>query len=461
MTIMVPGAFENIDFSNFTKAFKTLKDRDWKRKEDLRQALLAGRISQQELVDMGDEAVTKAFGFKKPESSKEFTSGKQSAKSILNQYTGAQLQEIMSLPETDPRKIEFKSKLSGVNTPTERKIQENQANQGAQNLEKGKKELTSSELTIQAQQRKAQEDQRALEADAVRRTTANRAIMRIGGKDNLYSSYRATVDGVGLDGQPTKQGQTLTPEEIAALQTDDEYKTSFETQRQDYWKQKELDLTKQRLDENKDPKKLQAEYDAMNARKIADQSNMSNVADIMMVLKDRRLEDPKFNKVAGEKERPKGAAAGAQWDAIQAIQLSRKMESDDRKKTAMESFNRQTAGIAATLRQPDKLQEKDAQAQVDLYNDRARSILGSYIPASEIPQLAFDKKGPRGKGWIFDDRTIYLTQGTDPALDVGAVDPLESWKGKSKEDIDKALTKMSINDRAETLKQLTQRGWYK
>lgn len=434
MTIRLPNIGEQLapSMDGIRKLIASIANPNFQQQAALRQALLEGRIQPQELIDLGPEEVERRFG----KGTAGFASGKKSLKSRFEDVTAEELQRVMSMPAGTPEREEFLAGRLGIKTSTERTIGE-QAVQRNQQI-----------IDTAAQDRARETEFRVL---------ANQAISRIGGKQNLYTAY---------------QNKQLSTQELQAIQGDKEYSEVFNMQRDDYWKQQEMAFREKALNERIDPAKAAKEHNILLARKIVDTTSMSNVQDVNMVLEDRTLEQKYSGKLSDEAIAALSPTEQRVYAAVQAVKMNRTMESDDRRRTAMEYFRKQTSGIAAIFRDQRRmaeLGETGIQAQIDLYNQIARQILGPYLEDKDIPELAYDKEGPRGKRKILPDKsTVYQKKGVtafeDQAVDQAtrSGDPvIESYRGKTKQQIDMALSRVDSATAATLRQKLIQAGIYK
>ena len=450
MTIKIPSISEQISpaMGGIQKLLMGIINPNAPQQMALREALLSGRIDPQMLTDMGPEEVVKRFG----KGTEHFASGTVSPKSKLAKLSGQEIERIVKAGPGNPEYDELiAGTVPGLQTPKQRTRENQQEKIGDQTI-------ASNQNTLQKQ---AQAN--ALETE--NRVTANQAISRVGGKQNLYTAY---------------QQKQLSTQELQAIQATKEYDEIFRFQRDDYWKKQEMDFREKALNERLDPMKAAKEYNILLARKIVDTTSASNVQDVSMVLEDRKLEKMFDEQMKGKKElTPEELATltptqQRMYDAVRAVKMNRQMEGDDRKRAAMEYFRKQTSGISAMFRdrvQLEKLGEQGVNAQVDLYNELATKLLGPYLPDNEIPELAYDKKGPRSERWGPDVNTVYMRKGNDaelagiadpaPRNDSVSNDPLLSYKGKSKAQIDIALDKASPEVAARIRQELMKRGWYK
>lgn len=380
MAIKLPSFFEEIQpgMEGLTKLIANTVNPNFAQQAALRQALLEGRIDAQELIDLGSEETERRFG----KGTGGFASGKRSIKARLGDITGTQIQEILKLDPTDPRRIEFESKLTGIQTPVERDLQ-------------------TTQLAGMKQQVEDKRDSTTRERD--NRILAGHATLKVGGSDNLY-----------------RQRDKFTPQELAAIRATKEYNESFESQRDDYWNQQRIELQRQMEERRESADTIIKQQTALLARQYAEQSDRSNPNDIMLILNDGVLRD-KYTKMS-EEEAKKDPKDKVLWDAAQAVKVASERQQGQDEAKVWNAFRLETQGIKERIRN-SKLTPEERRAAVDEYNAIAANRLSGILLPSEIPQIAWDKEGPQSKktfagvDWLNpDERTLYFKQGFDQAF---------------------------------------------
>lgn len=432
MAIKLPGLAEQLapSMPGLQELFANLGNPNWKQQAALRDAINSGRINATDLAKLSDEDVERLHG--KGTAALKPRNIQPSMRDMVDKFGAQEVARRMGLPDGDPLKEEI---LTGFKTANERKASDQQVKTGDQQIKLNEIKLT--------------DEDRRTQNILLNRTVTER-LQKQGRGQNIYEDYKA-----GL----------INPEEKTQLMSDDDFRQRYDRDFRDYWSKIDENYRQKALDQKYDPKNLSREYNLQQANKIADRARDGNVvADVQTIV--AVLETPQLQEMWSGKPRPTNPDSAKVWDAVKAVETSRGLETTQTKRDALDRLRVATAEIVRNINLGDEkgLDKQQIQSEVDRYNEFARTYLSGYLPANEIPQVAYDKEGPRSKRGPFlpDSRTLYYTQGAKYGhVMAPEADPLASWQGKTKEEIDARLKNVAPADRQTTLQALIKRGWYK
>lgn len=448
MTIVLPGLDQQLQpaIQGFGTLAQHLMNPDKKYVDALREAIAAGRISMQELNNMTPEEVSAKFNIKL-QNAKQFTTGKPDSKTLTDRYTADELQKIYADP-SDPRREELLAHVTGTQTGTQReagkantKIAGNEAQLSDMSLEQIQNDLkstdpkvaeaaravlakrgTKDQLTTQSNQAKITSDEATSSAqkteDMVKSRVSNTQLLSsIGGEKNLYTAYQ--------------QGH-ITPEQRQNIELDPELAKVFESQRDDYWKQRDLDFRNRSLG-NK-PEDIFLRKAAEMATKYGEYSGKSNPRDIYTVMQSPTLQ-AKYTDITDAGLDP---AEKPMWEAAQAIKLAKDKiakittRQDMNDKLGVQRAFQTAAGTdIRMLSDPNNyrkagVDEKTAQPIVDRINSQAASyyadlVANGIMDQKDVPQYAFDKNDPASERVFKNQAVLHQISGT------GAIDKTDPF----------------------------------
>lgn len=138
MTIRLPGIMEEIQpaLGNIGNVLNNIVNPNYQQQAALRDMVLKNPALAQELIDLGPEAVERAYG----KGTGGIAVGEKSSEYQMKKLKSGEFNRIMK-GGTQDEKDELIASLSGIKTPTERKIQGLQVQSGEQNVAGGAIEL--------------------------------------------------------------------------------------------------------------------------------------------------------------------------------------------------------------------------------------------------------------------------------------------------------------------------------
>lgn len=388
--IQLPGFINEIQpaLQQIGGGIQNLVNPDWQRQQMLREMMLRNPELAQQLTDMGSQRVEEVYG----KGTGGFAgSGPVSGKKLAENELSKALPEIFKDPK---KREEWLAGQTGTLTDAKRKIQD--------------QTIQGNEVSIATGQLNLEDKRDEITHERDNRVLAGQAIGKVGGSGNLYQA---------------KQSGKLTLQELAAIQAIPEYKSIYEGQQNDYWKQQQLAFQREqetRLANNQKSTLTDVfeRQDALLARQYADQANRSNAADVFLVLRDRKL----FDKYIALDKPPTDAKDLALYEAAHAVKDARGRQTREDESKAWQQFRLATAGIHSKLvsasgTKNTGLDEQTAQQLVEQYNMYSASILRPIL-GEKAPIIAFDKEGVNSKrGWMQSERpTIRTVQGQDSAI---------------------------------------------
>lgn len=401
----------------------------------LRDAIDKGAITAQELNNMTPEEVAAKFNLKL-KNAKQFTTNTPDAKTVGDRAKASEIQRILSLPQDAPERIEYLARGAGIQTPTERTVQGNQAAITAneknlsdmemksiqddlasgdpQKVEAAQARLSKRQTKDQLRAQGLAVDNASLEAELARnrRLEGSKILLKYGSQ-NLFGGIN----------DPNNQNLTS---ELNAIYGDEQLTKVYESQRDDYWKKQQQKLQKDIAEGRADRQSA----DIIVARKISEKVRGTvGVNDIVKVIQDptiqARFHDEKGNLLDEKSIHPEEKRL---WLAVKAIDTARDSDYKKEVKDAYDKLRIAGKSIYDRLNSPRSLEQGNVTDEqmaslVNEYNTYAQQYLGGIIPSTEIPQIGIDETpgimGGVGGNKIGSEKSVKLIQGTDPLINAG------------------------------------------
>lgn len=449
MTIYIKGLDEQLApaLQGFGKLAQHFMNPDKEYVDRLREAINKGAITTQELNNMTPDEVAAKFKIKLKNAS-QFTTNKPDAKTVGDRASASEMQRILALPQDAPERIEFLAKRAGIQTPTERTIQGNQANVTANESKLSDMELTAiqddlksgdpqkveaAQARLSRRQTKDQLRAQGLATDNATLETELARNRRLEGSKILLKYGSQNLFG-GIN-DPNNQNITS---ELNSIYGDEQLTKVYESQRDDYWKKQQQDLQKNIASGRADRQSA----DIIVARKISEKVRGTvGVNDIVRVIQDptiqARFHDDKGKLLDEKSIHPEEKRL---WLAVKAIDTARDADYQKEVKDAYDKLRVAGKSIYERLNSPRSLAQGNVTDEqiaslVNEYNTYAQQYLGGIIPNSEIPQIGIEEsKGILGSP-VGKEKSVKLIQGADPLINAG----------KKKEEVKPESKSVAIN----------------
>ena len=443
MTIQLPGIADQIGqggMEGIGNLIASLVNPDWQRQQAVRQAVLSGRINPDQLNNMGSSEVEQVFG----KGTGGFAAGEPTAAHVADTTKAAEIQRILT-SGTPQEKEELLSNLTGTKTTTERTIQQNAAALGTSAVDKAQRE-----------------NERLKQGEAVGRIV----------------HARLGTDPQGIDLYAAAKTGKISGDELNALLAVPEYEQKYNRDREDFWQKQHINIEQQRVNAMKDRQFDINDYmlkvTAARAGQVAEKYGTDPKA-TMIVMQDPMLRD----KYIGMDKKSVPASELPLYEAAQAL---KSQLDEEHGKDFIKNFQQYRL---ATQKAKDILANPASKVTPEQKKDLLNEIntLGKKFLGNEAPVYKYDTNGPdnsSGLWGIGKTPTLYRASGDVAAFGTNEPfisgssskvveaaqksvdsDPLTSWRGKNKDQIDKALMRANPQQRAVTLQALIKAGIYK